>query len=274
MLQGCFTHLRGIGPAGVSRLNRAGIYTWDDALRHPELPLRKSVIPDFLRGCAESRQRLALGDALWFSLRLAGAEQWRLFPHFQHSAACVDIETSGLAWPRAEITSIALYDGQKLKVYVQGRDLDDFTEDISAYSLLITWNGRSFDAPFIRRALRVPLRMAHLDLLPVFRSLGLRGGLKKVEKQIGLERGELDGADGYTAVLLWREYVRTGNPAALETLLAYNAADALSLDFLCRYACARHGFPLPPRPEKEASNPFKADVKLLARLRQAQAGMY
>jgi uncharacterized protein YprB with RNaseH-like and TPR domain len=269
VLQRCFTHLRGIGPASVAKLNQAGIHTWDDALACRELPLKKSLLPDFLRGCAESRERLALGDALWFSQRLASAEQWRLFPHFRHSAAYVDIETSGLSWSYAEITTIALYDGQELKVYVQGRDLDDFQDDISAYSLLVTWNGRGFDVPFIRKALRVPLLMAHLDLLPVFRALGLRGGLKKVEKELGLERGELDGVDGYTAVLLWREYARRGNARALETLLAYNAEDVFSLEFLCRHACASHGFPLPPRPEKELPrNPFKADARLLERLRR------
>ena len=59
--------------------------------------------------------------------------------------------------------------------------------------------------------------------------LGYKGGLKGCEKQLGLDRHELDGVDGYTAVLLWQEYTRTRNTRALDTLLAYNIQDVLNL---------------------------------------------
>ena len=42
-------------------------------------------------------------------------------------------------------------------------------------------------------------------------SLGYRGGLKGCEKCLGLDRAELDGVDGYFAVLLWNEYRKSGN---------------------------------------------------------------
>lgn len=246
-------------------LEEAGIRTWDEALAHPALPFAPGLRAEFLRGLEESARRLEAGDALWFSERLAQAEQWRLFPHFKHSAAYVDIETSGLAWPQAQITSIALYDGENLSVYVNGRNLDDFLADIDRYSLLVTWNGRAFDVPFINRAMNVNLKMAHLDLLPVFRALDIRGGLKKVEKLLGLERDALDGVDGYTAVQLWREYARFGDQRALETLLAYNAEDVFSLEYLAHYACAEHGCPVPGCLAKPA-NPFRADPELVERL--------
>ena len=265
MLTGCFSHLPGIGKAISKMLREAGITSWDEALRHPALPFTPDLKAEFIRGLKESQKRLEADDAIWFSERLSAAEQWRLFPHFKHSAAYMDIETSGLAWPHAQITTISVYDGENLKVYVNGRNLEDFLTDIQEYSLLVTWNGRMFDVPFINRAMHTELKMAHLDLFPVFRSMGIKGGLKKVEKQLGLDRAELDGVDGYTAVQLWREYTRAGYAGALETLLAYNAEDVFSLEFLSHYACDWHGFPVPGDHEKP-ENPFRPDAVLVAKL--------
>ncbi|MDR1125763.1 MAG: ribonuclease H-like domain-containing protein [Deltaproteobacteria bacterium] len=264
MLTHTFRHLPGIGKFSDLRLKEAGLRTWEEALRAEKLPLKSSLCPLVAAGLAESAERLAAGDALWFSDRLPAPEQWRLFPHFHARAAYVDIETTGFSRPNDCITCIALYDGASLKTYVQGRNLEDFADDILKYELLITWNGRAFDAPFIRRALQIPLRMAHLDLFPVFRSLGIKGGLKKVEKSLGLERQGLDGVDGYMAVLLWREYQRSGGENALETLLAYNAEDVLSLEHLCRHACSLHGIHI--EPAAACANPFRPDAALLARL--------
>lgn len=265
MLNHCFVHLRGIGRSTAQRLYEAGILSWEDALCRADLPFTTDLRAEFLRGLEESARRLEAGDALWFSERLSASEQWRLFPHFRHSAAYVDIETSGMAWPRAQITTIALYDGENLKVYVNGRNLEAFLYDIKEYSLLVTWNGRMFDVPFINRAMNTELKMAHLDLFPVFRTMGIKGGLKKVEKQLGLDRAELDGVDGYTAVQLWREYTRLGDSSALETLLAYNSEDVFSLEYLSYYACAGHGFPL-AGDLKKPENPFRADPALVANL--------
>lgn len=264
MLTQCFTHLQGIGPATENTLRAAGICCWDDALGAGTLPKVRGVGAAFLDGLRESADRLKDGDALWFSKRLSAADQWRLYPHFYESAAFVDIETTGLSWPEGQITTIALYDGKNLKTYAHGHNLEAFADDIEDYTLLVTWNGRGFDAPFLRRAMNIPLDMAHLDLLPVYRGLGLKGGLKKVEKALGIDRGELDGVDGYMAVLLWREYMR-GNENALETLLAYNAADVLSLEFMARHACEWHGLPL----ETGAvipDNPHSIDRPLVERL--------
>lgn len=277
MLPACFIHLPGIGPAFERKLHSRGIFTWADALKAP-LPCGAARAGQLRELIRESQARLEAGDAAWFGEHLPPAEHWRLFPHFRHSAAYVDIETNGLAYEELEITSIALYDGQRVKTYVQGRNLEDFSDDILAYKLLVTWNGRCFDAPILRRALRIPLDkggdMAHLDLRPVFRALGLRGGLKAVEKKLGLDRAELAGVDGWAAVLLWREYCLTGNPAALETLLAYNVADVLSLEYLAHYA-ANAGAPgrdgagheyLPVPAVRYELNPHTPDRALLRRV--------
>lgn len=239
MLDTCFTHLPGVGPAFVAKLRDADIVTWDDALCKA-LPCGTKKAAGFLAGVAASKEKLEAGDFRWFGNALPPAELWRLYPYCRKKAAYVDIETTGLSWSENCITTIALYDGNRVRTYVQGRNLEDFADDILEYELLVTWNGRGFDAPILRRSLSIPLDMPHLDLLPVFRKLDLRGGLKKVEKTLGIDRDELDGVDGWMAVRLWSAFERTGDERYLETLLAYNVADVLSLEYLASYAVMRH----------------------------------
>lgn len=271
MLEQCFIHLPGIGPSFEEKLRQSGCGTWEDALQG-DLPCGPGKADILRSGLEKSRRRLAAGDAMWFGNALPPAQQWRLYPHFRHSAAYVDIETTGLSRDYDCITTIALYDGSGVRTYVQGENLEDFADDILRYQLLVTWNGRGFDAPILRKSLQIPLdkgNMAHLDLLPVFRALNLKGGLKKVEKRLGLDREELDGVDGMAAVWLWREYERSGNRRALETLLAYNVADVLSLEYLAHYALMRHSGQTDPGllpPLKSVLNPFSADPDILRRL--------
>lgn len=269
MLDTCFLHLPGVGPGFVAKLHAAGVFTWDDALCKA-LPCGPKKAADFLSGVAASREKLEAGDLRWFGDVLPPAEQWRLFPYGKDAAAYVDIETTGLSWGEDCITTIALYDGKCVRTYVQGRNLEDFADDILNCGLLVTWNGRGFDAPILRRSLRIPLDMPHLDLLPVFRKLDLRGGLKKVEKALGIDRDGLDGVDGWMAVRLWQAFERTGDERFLETLLAYNVADVLSLEYLAAYAVMRHtGKPMEDlgiAAVKEAMNPFAPDMSVLRRL--------
>lgn len=274
MLTATFSHLPGIGPGTEKKLADAGVFCWEDALNItlPCSPAKQKAIRE---GIEESRRRLEARDARWFGQALPAHEQWRLFPHFSGQAAYVDIETSGLH-EGCHITTIALYDGRSVRLYVHGDNLEDFADDILPFKLLVTWNGRCFDAPLLRRSLHIPLDkgdMAHLDLLPVYRKLGFRGGLKRTEARLGLCRDELDGVDGLAAVWLWQNYERSGDRRCLETLLAYNAADVLGLEFLAEYALALlHPRPESPPPSPESVrkdlNPFAPHPEIIARLRK------
>ena len=66
----------------------------------------------------------------------------------------------------------------------------------------MTYNGKSFDIPFIESHFGAKLTHAHIDLRYILASLGYRGGLKGCEKQLGIDRGDLKNVDGYFAVLL------------------------------------------------------------------------
>src|SRR4029450_8692644 len=89
--------------------------------------------------------------------------------------------------------------------WVWPEPLDKLAILLEKSPLVVTFNGKRFDLPFLRsHAPNLPIPRAHLDLLPVVRAAGLKGGQKEVEKLLGLERDsrsrEYDGAE---AVMAW-----------------------------------------------------------------------
>ena len=93
-----------------------------------------------------------------------------------------------------------------------------------------------------------------------------------------MDRGDLDGVDGYFAVLLWLDYQRSRNPKALETLLAYNIMDVVNLETLMVMAynlklkdtpfSETLSLPLPDTP----AIPFHADKKTIERINARMYG--
>jgi len=274
MLRHSFCHVPGIGPRTERRLWSLGIDTWERAMAgHPELERKR--YRQLSRWVRDSMGALDKGNARYFARRLPVNEHWRLFPHFRDRVAYLDIETYAMYADSNAITTIALYDGCDIRWYVQGRNLDAFREDIRHYELIVTFNGKCFDVPFIERAFDIELDTAHIDLRFVMSSLGLAGGLKRCEKHLGIDRGTLDGVDGYYAVLFWHDYINNGNEKALETLLAYNIEDVVNLEHLMVEA---FNMKLQQTPFEQAyrcvapaspANPFQADRATIEKIRAA-----
>lgn len=272
MLQNTFCHIRGIGPRLERHLWRSGVASWQAT--RGDLPLPPHKAEPVRRGVEESIEHLAARDAAWFAERLPAAEAWRMFAEFRDSVAYLDIETTGMGGPDDYITTICLYDGQRLRHYVQGDNLFDFRDDIGAYRLLVTYNGKCFDLPFLRSYFGLPMRQAHIDLRYPLASLGYRGGLKGCERQLGLDRGGLADVDGFFATLLWWDFQNNGNERALETLLAYNALDVVNLATLAALAhnlkvantpfAASHQLVVPTPPPL----PFEPDAATVGRIRR------
>jgi uncharacterized protein YprB with RNaseH-like and TPR domain len=235
MLRHTFVHLPGVGEKTEESLWQKGIHSWDIFLDEygrsvcPFGPRKYRNLSEHIESC---RQRLDSFDVDYFAGIMSSSHLWRLFSDFRTCVAYLDIETTGLGGPNDYITTAAIYDGSGVFHYVQGQNLDSFATDLTKYKLLVTYNGTCFDLPFIRNYFGIPVNQAHIDLRYLLAGLGYRGGLKSCEKNLGLDRGDLDGVDGYIAVLLWSRYRETGDKKALETLLAYNMADAVNLEML------------------------------------------
>jgi uncharacterized protein len=273
LLKQTFCHLPGVDAATERALWSRGIRCWEDArqMRGHHASLAHRLTPSF--------ERLAGNDPRYFAEALPAQQHWRLFPEFRRAIAYLDIETTGLRGDSA-ITTIALYDGHVVRCYVQGENLHQFVSDVQEYEVVVSYNGKAFDVPFIERSFGVKLHHAHIDLMYVLRSLGYRGGLKGCEKSLGLDRKELADVDGYFAVLLWQEYRKTRNPQALETLLAYNVQDVVNLETLMVMAYnlklketpfgATLRLDLPAAPPL----PYAADTEIIRRLKRQNPHRY
>jgi len=235
MLKNTFCHLPDIGISTEHQIWESGIYTWDD-LGMGQIKLPQINIFDLYDLLMESQENIDKINPNYFSELLPISQHWRLFKDFRNHVVYLDIETTGLNHFRNYITTIALYDGERIRYYIKGKNLNDFREDIQRYKVLVTYNGKCFDVPFLRRHLKLKLNQAHIDLRFVLRSLGYSGGLKSCEQKLGICRGNLDPVDGYMAVGLWHQYNKTKDRKSLDTLLAYNIEDVLTLEKLMVFA--------------------------------------
>lgn len=219
----------------------SGIRSWDDFGRAQTLPVRidqsRAGLADLV---AECETRLAAGDAAFFDRLMPSSERWRLYPHFRDRAAFIDIETTGLSPHGSDVTMVGLLDRDGFHAYVSRDNLREFPAALDNYSLLLTYNGKSFDLPFLEHFFGRSLfaDKAHIDLMYPLRRLGYRGGLKAAERRIGLDRGELTGLDGADAVRLWRMW-EDGRRGALDTLVRYNAEDVASLPAIAEFVFER-----------------------------------
>lgn len=154
--------------------------------------------------------------------------------------AYLDIETTGLSRHDCDLTviGIGLERGGRIQV-VQLLE-DDLYEQrllqaLEGVDVIYSYNGSRFDLPFIEAKLGIDLKECfnHTDLMYDCWRRNLKGGLKAVERALGINR-RLRNVDGYVAVQLWWDYVDNNNHEALKTLLDYNTEDVVNLQVLRR----------------------------------------
>ncbi len=259
MLRQTFLHIPGVGYRTEERLWRAGVRSWED---FPELQevarLPRHLgrrIEDELRRSEEALRRRRYR---YFAANLPSREHWRALPDFRDSVAFLDIETTGLSVGRDAVTVVGVYDGRREQSFVKGVNLEELPRALEDKKMLVTFNGARFDLPFLRRAFpRMRLDQIHVDLMHPLRRLGFHGGLKSIERQVGIERTEkTSGLGGFDAVRLWDAY-ESGDDDALDLLIAYNMEDVVNLDVLgdlayaeLRNLCLEEGFVTADRLER------------------------
>ncbi|MCP5488417.1 MAG: ribonuclease H-like domain-containing protein [Verrucomicrobia bacterium] len=233
LTSGALRHLPGIGPEREKRLRASGIRTWDDLLRERPGHLPGLGITDRLHDAVQqSREALNARDLGALTGLLARADHWRLLHDFAAEATYLDIETTGQQ--QAEITVVVCLHRGELHTFVQGENLDMLLDLLDDTRLLVTFNGASFDLPQIVDYFHIPpLTLPHIDLRWVCYHAGLSGGLKHIERAVGIQRPhDLVGTDGAEAVWLWDRWCTTRQPELRTKLLRYCAADVIALDLL------------------------------------------
>ncbi len=152
----------------------------------------------------------------------------------------LDIETTGLSHYYDEITVIGWSFGGCAKTIVKGQDPGPLRNDAAHAKALVTFNGIRFDTKFIARELpEIILPESHVDLMYLCRRVGLTGGQKAIENELGIGfRDDSTNMDGAAAVVLWHRYLR-GDPDALLKLIRYNRVDIAAMGAILDEAVAR-----------------------------------
>lgn len=242
MLQSTFQLAPGIGPVKERSLWARGIACWDDLPAPPSVALSKQRDPALRAAVEDARAALSRRDADALAAMLPAGEHWRMFADFSDDAAYLDIETGDDDVALAGISAIGWFDRRGPRIFLAGRDLDQFPSVARSASMLVTFNGLSFDLPILCRAFPewTPPR-GHIDLRHVLARAGHDGGLKSIERELHALRlarpAHLAGVGGWDAGWLWRRgRGRCGDRDALRLFVEYNLHDVIHLRTLVAYA--------------------------------------
>ena len=187
-----------------------------------------------------SEEALANRDIAYFAGRLPKREYYRIASTFPEHCVFLDIETTGLSTYYDKITVVGWSLGDKYTALIEPRSIEKLEFDIRENPLVVTFNGTLFDLPFLTKCFNTDWsRIPHIDLRYLTRRVGLKGGQKKIEAEIGLDRDSgLEDIDGAAAVALWFDY-KEGELNALRQLVRYNHADIEGMKLLLEEAVQR-----------------------------------
>ena len=231
MIESTFCFLPGVGSATERRFWTQGLDTWTDFLSAGSVNNigrgRKAVYDAQVQ---EAVEQYAAGNARYFGVVLPAREQWRLYEWLRPRTAYVDIETDRFG----QITVVGLYGQGQMTSFIRGESLNAcrLADALRHYDLLVTFCGTTFDLPMLLAQYpNLPLDQPHVDLCLLGRRLGYSGGLKAIERQLGIHRErELSGMNGDEAVRCWNRWRHGHNVEARGRLVRYNQADCVNLE--------------------------------------------
>ncbi len=237
MLRSTFQRLvRGISPEREAKLWAKGIVSWEDLekLRFPQRFLFDEPDPRAdTSPFPVLRHALQAEDAEYFSKALDRREHYRIALTFPHRVLFLDIETTGLSRFYDYVTVVGWCYQSAYRVLIRGQDISALREDLADALAIVTFNGAIFDLPFLRQEFPdLKLPPVHLDLRFLAKRVGLAGGQKVLEEQLGFLRpANVRDVKGEAAPLLWHKY-RRGDTTALKLLIEYNHCDVEGMKFI------------------------------------------
>lgn len=223
--------LDGVSPEAEIRLRRAGVLSCRQLAEEAEQHFSARHAMRIRESFAQMERAKELGLADWFVGHLPPGHRVRALREFLNKTVFYDIETDGMG-RGAAITCVSTLLAGRIRTFVRGRDLDGFLEEWADAGILVGFNSKRFDTPFVIKEFGLTAPPPQIDLMDESAHYGLRGGLKAIEKNIGFTRPEISCANGADAIEFWHRFRDCGDETALLTLLAYNREDVLSLHSL------------------------------------------
>jgi uncharacterized protein YprB with RNaseH-like and TPR domain/predicted nuclease with RNAse H fold len=226
MLKSTFQHLQGVGKKSERALWLNGVTTWDEykCLAGSQPVLFEDV--ELNHVLLESARALESGDVSYFAERLSTGDYYRIALAYPEKTIFLDIETTGLSLYYDELTMVGWSMGSKYGAYIKGHTDAPLRAALNEAKVIVTYNGTVFDLKFLRKTFEnLCIPSVHIDLRYFSKRVGLSGGQKKIEKEIGFKRTkDLEAMLGESAPILWHQY-RRGDEQALKKLIEYNHAD-------------------------------------------------
>lgn len=166
--------------------------------------------------------------------------------YYDEEAVFLDIETTGLSPMRSFIYLIGLVfiDLKKLTMHItqliaEDRDEEEeilklMKERLKGYKTVVTYNGNSFDLPFIaKRSERYGIEPIAMDSFDMYEKLRLHkdtlklDGLKQknIEKKLGITRE--DRYNGGECISFYKDYVKNKNQESFDRFVLHNYDDLL-----------------------------------------------
>ena len=236
--------LSGIGPVSEQTLKQQGYATVADLVRHPRW---KKQAQEFMK-LIDSKEVGSTQKWLWNRLPKSHPLLHYLAGFCQDdNFVIVDIETLGLSERPIILLGIAKPGkGQVCTSQFLLRDIQDepsaiweLVSQLEPNLSLITFNGRSFDIPYIKQRLAyygldASIDNPHFDVLH-FTRRALRSKLsdcklETVEKYIGIKRDI--NIPGALVPHFYDTYLKTKNPGPLVAIVEHNKQDLLTLGTL------------------------------------------
>jgi uncharacterized protein YprB with RNaseH-like and TPR domain len=246
---GSLTLLYGIGEATERVLKDHGYKTIEDLTEHPRFGSEATTFLDLLNGC--DTRRIANWICKWFPkshplvLSVSGL-------HKKEDFLFVDIETLGLFTRPIILFGVAHFSDNTLLIHQyllrsiqeEPAALTAMLSHLKSGSAFITFNGRTFDIPYIKERLAYyrmggDLERPHFDVLHFSRRAwkGIADNFKltTLERQfIGTRKDDVPSA---LVPEFYETYVRTNNIGPLISVVDHNKQDLIALTFLFSRLC-------------------------------------
>jgi len=231
MIKNSFIFLEGMTKNTEYRLWSNSITNWDKFLQSVKIKgISSKRKREYDHKIIKAKTNLINNDLELFK-KFPSNETWRLYEYLKDECLFLDIEIGS---NYKDIILIGLFNGFETKIMIKNYNLDKklLLDEIKKYKLLITYNGKSFDVPAIEKYFGMKIDVPHIDLKHCCLRLGLKNGLKEIEKILNIKRPNNLYGRPYDC---YKAFMASGDKEYLELLIKYNEEDIINLKPIMEY---------------------------------------
>jgi uncharacterized protein len=231
MIKNSFIFLQKVSKRKEQAIWSQGIKDWTLFLKKDKIKGISNQKKEYYnRIIVQANKALYNNQASFFVNKLPKVQMWRLYNYFKEEIGFLDVEVDSYG----KIILVGISNYYDTNMFVKGVNLEYnlLKKELSKFKIIITFNGAAFDLPKLKKEFNLNFNTPHIDLKPLCINLGLKGGLKQVEKILNLKRPKhLNG----NPVDLWKAFHASGDREYLELLIDYNKEDCENLKGIMDY---------------------------------------